>query len=158
VTSANGSRRWALYQNGEYEWTYGVTNGTRIYAGRRSTVKALWQKSETQSMYALCPKTMQVVKEHYNGMSGGSIAWTAPPARATEFEPKLYFPKQHTNVSHAYFEGPNGERPCRRASPYTGQGKSFKMNPPHNRPGAEVPEFDDGFADLGPQWKSPPRR
>jgi len=165
VTYSNGTNRWALYKYADAEWTYGVRNGTRIYAGRQLPVRALWEKSEIQNFYALCPTTMQVMREHYNGKSGGTVEWTAARPGATEHEPYLYFPKRHTTVSYDYFSPGSenqkkniGQRPCTYASPYAGQGKSSQQNPSHNREAVEHPNADDNFFDEPLFWKEPPTK
>jgi hypothetical protein len=162
LTYKNGTRKWALYKNLETESVFAVTRGTRIYAGKKMPVAALWTVSDNQDFYVLCPSSMQVLKEHHNGLSGGTVQWTAPRPGATEHEPRLTFPKKHTNVSYAYFDPVTekqknkGERPCKPANPFLGQGQSFQQNAPHNPEAPEDPKADDNIFDLGPQWRPPP--
>lgn len=165
LASPGSGRRWALYKSIEAEWTYAVTDGTRMYAGRPKKVRALWEKSNTQTFYVLCPSTMQVMKEHYNGKSGGSVGWTSAAPGATEHEPYLYFPRKHTSVSYDYFSPADenqtkntGARPCRYANPYAGQDGKSSQNPNHNREAPEHPSADDGIFNEPVWWKEPPRK
>jgi hypothetical protein len=163
LTTSTGGGRWALYKIMQAEWNYEVTDGTRIYAGRRYPVRALWEKSNSQTGYVLCPLTMQIITANYHGESGGKVAWTAPKQGATEHEPRLQFPIRHTRVSYAYFSSKMGYKnkgkwPCKYADPYAGQDESFQINPAHNPEAPESPDADDNIADEALSWKKPPQK